>query len=115
MLNSAVPASPDGFLMNRDEAARVMTDTMRVLTSAPPSPRFELGHDGGRMKAYLLVTGSLFGLVGVAHLLRLFLEPGHTISSDPWFFGGNMALFVVGGGVAAWAFRLLRELRTPAA
>lgn len=67
------------------------------------------------MKAYLLFTGSLFGLVGVAHLLRLFLEPGHTLSSDPWFFGGNIALFALGGGVAAWALRLLRELRAPAA
>src|SRR6266480_3686284 len=27
------------------------------------------------MKAYLLVSGSLFGLVGVAHLLRLVIEP----------------------------------------
>ena len=67
------------------------------------------------MKAYLLVTGSLFGLVGVAHLLRLVIEPGHTLSSDPWFFGGNVALFVLGGGVAAWAVRLLRRLRAPAA
>ncbi len=67
------------------------------------------------MKAYLLVTGSLFGLVGAAHLLRLFLEPGHTLSSDPWFFGGNVALFVLGGGVAAWAVRLLREFRAPGA
>lgn len=67
------------------------------------------------MKAYLRVTGSLFGLVGVAHLLRLVIEPGHTPSSDPWFFGGNLALFVLGGGVAAWALRLLRALRAPAA
>jgi hypothetical protein len=67
------------------------------------------------MKAYLLVTGSLFGLVGAAHLLRLFLERGHTLSSDPWFFCGNFALFALGSGVAAWALRLLHKLRSPAA
>ena len=26
------------------------------------------------MKAYLVVTGAIFGLVGIAHLLRLFVE-----------------------------------------
>jgi len=67
------------------------------------------------MKIYLLVTGSLFGLVGVAHLLRLFLERGHSFVSDPWFFGGNVLLFVIGGGVAVWALQLLRALRAPAA
>lgn len=60
------------------------------------------------MKAYLLVTGSIFGLIGVAHLLRLVLEPGHGLSADPWFFAGNLALFIVGGGLAVWALRLLR-------
>ena len=27
-----------------------------------------------QMKAYLVVTGTIFGLVGIAHLVRLFLE-----------------------------------------
>jgi hypothetical protein len=57
------------------------------------------------MKAYLLVTGTIFGFLGIAHLLRLFVE-GHP-SSDPWFLGHNVALFLVGGGLAAWAVRLL--------
>jgi hypothetical protein len=35
-----------------------------------------------RMKAYLLVTATIFGLVGIAHLVRLFLE-GHP-RSDSW-------------------------------
>lgn len=60
------------------------------------------------MKAYLLLTGSIFGLIGAAHLLRLVLEPGHSLSADPWFFAGNLAIFIVGGGVAVWALRLLR-------
>jgi hypothetical protein len=65
------------------------------------------------MKAYLVVTGALFGLVGVAHLLRLFVE-GHSLS-DPWFLGVNLALFAVGGGLAVWAVRLLIRLRDPSA
>lgn len=61
------------------------------------------------MKAYLVLTGTLFGLVGAAHLLRLFVE-GRPLS-DPWFPGVNVALFIVGGGLAVWAMRLLMRLR----
>ena len=67
------------------------------------------------MQAYLLVTGSIFALIGVAHLLRLVVEPGHGFSSDPWFFVHNFALFVVGGGIAVWALRLLAVLRSRSA
>lgn len=65
------------------------------------------------MKAYLLVTGTIFGLLGVAHLLRPFVE-GHPLS-DPWFLGHNVALFLVGAGLAVWAARLLGSLRGPSA
>jgi hypothetical protein len=37
------------------------------------------------MKAYLVVSGALFALVGIAHLLRLFVERDRL--SDPWFLG----------------------------
>jgi hypothetical protein len=65
------------------------------------------------MKAYLLVTATIFGLVGVAHLLRLFFE-GHALS-DPWFLGHNLGLFVAGVGLALWAARLVVRLRGPSA
>ena len=65
------------------------------------------------MKAYLVASGLIFGLVGIAHLLRLFVE-GHPLS-DPWFLGHNMALFLVGGGFAVWALQLLRRRRRPSA
>jgi hypothetical protein len=64
------------------------------------------------MQAYLLVTGSIFALIGVAHLVRLAVEPGHSFSSDPWFFVHNLALFIVGGAVALWALRLFTALRS---
>ena len=57
------------------------------------------------MKAYLIVSGAIFGIVGVAHLLRLFVED-HS-SSDRWFVVHNAALFIVGAGLALWALRLL--------
>ena len=63
------------------------------------------------MKAYLIVTAAIFGLVGIAHLLRLFLE-GHPLS-DPWFLGHNLALFFVCGGLAIWALLLLKRRREP--
>jgi hypothetical protein len=65
------------------------------------------------MKTYLVVTGSIFGLIGIAHLFRLFVE-GHPLS-DPWFLGSNLALFIVGGGLAVWATRLIVSLRGPSA
>ena len=61
------------------------------------------------MKAYLIVTGAIFGLIGIAHLLRLFVE-GHPLS-DTGFLAGNLALFLVGGGIAGWAAGLLAALR----
>ena len=65
------------------------------------------------MKAYLVVSGALFGVVGIAHLLRLFAERDRL--SDAWFLGHNLALFVVGGGLAVWALQLLRRQRGPSA
>jgi len=65
------------------------------------------------MKAYLVVTGTIFALVGIAHLLRLFVE-GHALS-DPGFLGSNLALFALGGGLAVWATRLVKRLRGPSA
>jgi len=61
------------------------------------------------MKAYLVVSGALFGLVAIAHLLRLFVERGQ--SSDPSFLAHNLALFIVGGALAVWALQLLRRQR----
>jgi hypothetical protein len=67
------------------------------------------------MRAYLLTTGALFGLLAVTHLLRLVLEPGHTLAADPWFVGVNGAMIAVGGALAVWAWRLLRALPARAA
>lgn len=60
------------------------------------------------MKAYLIVTGCLFGLVGAAHLVRLFVEPGHAMTDVAWV-APNLGLFLIGGGIAVWAIGLYRQ------
>ena len=65
------------------------------------------------MKSYLTVTGAIFGLIGLAHLLRLF--SGERPWSDLWFVGDNLVVFVIGVGLAVWALRLLGRLRAPSA
>lgn len=62
------------------------------------------------MKAYVVVTGTIFGLMGIGHGLRLFFEAR---SSDPWFVGINLALSIAGIGFAVWAIQVLRLARAP--
>jgi hypothetical protein len=63
------------------------------------------------MRSYLITTGALFGLIGLAHLVRLF--SGERPLSDPWFLGTNLLVSVIGLGLGGWALRLLRGLREP--
>ena len=54
------------------------------------------------MKAYVMTTGAVFGLLTLAHLWRIF-EEGLHLAMDPWF-----ALFTVAAGaLCLWAWRLL--------
>jgi hypothetical protein len=55
------------------------------------------------MKAYVMTTGALFGLVTLAHLLRIY-EEGPQLATDPWF----ILLTVAAGAICLWAVRLLR-------
>jgi hypothetical protein len=54
------------------------------------------------MKAYVMTTGALFGLLTLAHLLRIFQEGRH-LATDPWY------LLITGAAAALglWAWRLL--------
>ena len=56
------------------------------------------------MKAYLITTGSVFGLIAVLHVWRAIVEPS---ARDPWF----IVLTVLAAGFCAWGFSLLRKLR----
>ena len=55
------------------------------------------------MKAYLMTTGAVFGLITLAHLWR-FYEEGPRLATDPWF----VLLTVAAAGLSLWAWRLLR-------
>jgi hypothetical protein len=55
------------------------------------------------MKAYITTTGTIFGLITLAHLLRIIAEGRH-LMTDPWF----VLLTIAAGGLCVWALRLLR-------
>jgi hypothetical protein len=54
------------------------------------------------MKAYLITTGILFGLLTLAHVWRVF-EEGH-LAKDPWY----IVITIIAAAMSAWAFSLLR-------
>lgn len=55
------------------------------------------------MRAYLLVTGTVFALVTLAHVWRVIAESSR-LASDPWF----VLLTLVTAALSVWAFRLVR-------
>jgi hypothetical protein len=60
------------------------------------------------MKAYLITTGSIFGLIVLAHILRI-VEEGPHLARDPWY----LLLTAAAGAVSLWAWRLLGKLSKP--
>jgi hypothetical protein len=50
------------------------------------------------MRSYVVVAGVIFGLLVVAHLWRMIVEPH--LARDPWFLLVTIAAGVL--GVAAW-------------
>lgn len=61
------------------------------------------------MKPFLIVVGTVFGLIVVAHIARFFAEP--RMAGDPWYW----LLTIVAAALSAWAWRLLWRARTPGA
>src|SRR3989475_10198726 len=71
----------------------------------------QLRRSNGRhsVKAYLLTTGTIFGLFAAGHVFELVAE-WRPPASDPWFTVG-MALIIGGSGaLSVWAFRLLKGI-----
>ncbi len=55
------------------------------------------------MKAYVMTTGTVFGVLTLVHLWRI-MEEGAHLATNPWF-----ALVTVGAGaLCLWAWRLVR-------
>ena len=55
------------------------------------------------MKAYVITSGAIFGLITIAHLVRLVLE--RRLVPDPVF----ILLTLLSAGLTIWAWRVLRS------
>ena len=67
------------------------------------------------MRAYLAVSGSLFGLIALLHLLRLLLHWPAVVAAwtvPLWVSGLGL---VIAGSLSLWAFRLVGKLPRAAA
>jgi protein-S-isoprenylcysteine O-methyltransferase Ste14 len=62
---------------------------------------------GDSMKAYLITTGILFGLIALAHLVRTITEWSR-VAEEPWFILQGPGLGVLAAALCYWAWRLLR-------
>ena len=57
------------------------------------------------MKAYILTTGTIFGLITLAHILRIVGE-SRALATDPWY----MSLTVLSASLCVWAWRVFKAL-----
>jgi len=55
------------------------------------------------MKAYVMTTGAVFGLLALAHVWRVIVEGPH-MATDPFF----ILITVAAAALSLWAWRLLR-------
>jgi hypothetical protein len=55
------------------------------------------------MKGYLITTGTIFGLITIAHVWRMIAESPR-LAADPWY----LLLTLVAAALCVWALRLLR-------
>jgi len=59
------------------------------------------------MKAYVLTTGTLFGVLTLAHILRMITE-NRRLATDPWY----ILITVIAAALCLWACLLLRPKRS---
>jgi hypothetical protein len=62
------------------------------------------------MKAYLIVTGALFGLIAIAHIARTVAEWSR-FAAEPGLILEGPGLGVVAAALSVWAWRLLAARR----
>ena len=58
------------------------------------------------MKAYVITTGAVFGLLALAHVLRIAGEDAR-LAADPFY----MAITVAAAGLCAWSVFVLRRMK----
>jgi hypothetical protein len=57
------------------------------------------------MKAYVMTTGAVFGLLVLAHIWRV-IEEGPVLAKNPWY----IIITVAAAALCFWAWRLLRVM-----
>ncbi len=55
------------------------------------------------MKAYVVTTGAVFGLLTLAHIWRI-LEEAPNLATNPWY----VLITVAAAALCLWAWRLVR-------
>jgi hypothetical protein len=55
------------------------------------------------VKVYVMVTGILFGVLTIAHVLRM-IEEGRDLATNPWY----LLITAAAAALCVWAWRLLR-------
>src|SRR3954466_5475465 len=63
---------------------------------------------GDAMKAYLITTGTLFGILALAHIARTVAE-SRRLTTDAGFLLEGPGIGIVAGALSVWAWRLLRR------
>jgi ABC-type cobalamin transport system permease subunit len=63
------------------------------------------------MKAYLITTGTLFGILAVAHVARTVAE-SRRLTTDAGFLLEGPGIGIVAAALSVWAWRLLRRSRS---
>jgi hypothetical protein len=62
------------------------------------------------MKAYLITTGTIFGIIAIAHLLRA-VDERQMVQTDPVQFTAMAALGALAAVLSVWAWKLLLRPR----
>jgi hypothetical protein len=58
------------------------------------------------VKSYVMTTGSIFGLITLAHVWRVFQESPR-LATEPWY----LLLTLAAAAMCLWAWRVLRTLK----
>jgi hypothetical protein len=72
------------------------------------SQRASLASDGLAMKAYLKVTGIIFGLLAATYIYRVFAEWDRLVANI-WGLAVTALIGVVSAALSIWAWRLLTK------
>lgn len=65
------------------------------------------------MKTYLIITGTIFGLIAVGHVFELLFH-WQTLMSGRWFTLGVTLIIIVSGILCIWAWVLLKAAQRSA-